>query len=82
MFITHGGLLSTQEAIYHGVPIVAVPIFGDQDFNANRAADAGIGLMLEIVDATEEIIEKTIAEVLDNKRQVTCFQYAENSHHH
>ena len=82
MFITHGGLLSTQEAIYHGVPIVAVPIFGDQDFNANRAADAGIGLMLEIVDATEEIIEKTIAEVLDNKRQVTCFQYAENSYHH
>lgn len=30
LFITHAGLLSIQEAIYHGIPMLGVPIFADQ----------------------------------------------------
>lgn len=30
LFITHGGLLGTTEAIVEGVPVLGLPIFGDQ----------------------------------------------------
>lgn len=33
MFITHCGGGSTEEAIYHAVPIIALPIFGNLKLN-------------------------------------------------
>jgi len=43
-FITHGGMGSTMEALAHEVPMVVVPVFGDQMSNADNAAKLGIGL--------------------------------------
>lgn len=33
LFVTHGGLGGIAEAKYHAVPIVSMPLFGDQVFN-------------------------------------------------
>jgi hypothetical protein len=33
LFITHGGLLSTTEAAYAAVPVLGIPVFGDQKVN-------------------------------------------------
>ncbi|XP_046442503.1 uncharacterized protein LOC124192956 isoform X1 [Daphnia pulex] len=41
LLITHGGLNSKQEAVYHGVPFIALPVFADQPINAQKAHDDG-----------------------------------------
>ncbi|XP_063921532.1 UDP-glycosyltransferase UGT5-like [Zophobas morio] len=68
LFITHGGLLSTTETIYHGVPILAIPVFGDQHLNAKAAVKNGYGLMLPYPEITEESFTQNIREILNNPK--------------
>uniref|UniRef100_A0A182QUC8 UDP-glucuronosyltransferase n=1 Tax=Anopheles farauti TaxID=69004 RepID=A0A182QUC8_9DIPT len=64
LFITHGGLLSCTEAIYHAVPIVAIPIFGDQSLNAARAERAGWGRVVRYAELDEERFRNAVVAVL------------------
>ncbi|VEN36938.1 unnamed protein product [Callosobruchus maculatus] len=66
VFWTHGGLLSTTETVYHGVPILATPIFGDQAMNAQRAKDNGYALVLPFTELTEERLNKMLDEIVSN----------------
>lgn len=68
LFITHGGFLSTTETIYHRVPTLAIPVFGDQKWNTQRAVHFGYGLTLFYVDISEALLTKKIAELLNNPR--------------
>ncbi|KAG8456718.1 hypothetical protein GDO86_002483 [Hymenochirus boettgeri] len=36
LLVTHGGINSLQEAVYHGVPVLGIPLFGDQHDNLVR----------------------------------------------
>jgi glucuronosyltransferase len=64
LFITHGGALSTQESIYHGVPLVAIPIYDDQNSNAKLAASKGYAIDLELLELDEEKLEGAINKIL------------------
>ncbi|KAG5880371.1 hypothetical protein JTB14_029497 [Gonioctena quinquepunctata] len=66
VFITHGGLLSNIETVYHGVPLIAIPIFGDQFANADSAKQLGYGLVLPLTDISEEKISSLLDEIISN----------------
>uniref|UniRef100_A0A1Q3EUI5 UDP-glucuronosyltransferase n=1 Tax=Culex tarsalis TaxID=7177 RepID=A0A1Q3EUI5_CULTA len=66
LFITHGGLLGSTEALYHGKPMVGVPIYGDQRLNMARARNAGYGTSVEYEHLTQQSISEAIRTVLSN----------------
>ncbi|XP_063593604.1 UDP-glycosyltransferase UGT5-like [Penaeus indicus] len=68
VFITHGGLLSTQESFYHSTPVLAVPIFGDQPKNGMDIQASGLGLMLVWEELTVELIVNSLQELLNNPK--------------
>lgn len=66
LFITHGGLLSTIEALHYGIPVLGIPIFGDQKANIPNAVAAGYALQLELEDLDENLLSNTVTELLSN----------------
>ena len=45
-FITHSGLNSTHEALFHRVPMVSYPMFGDQPGLSARVCEFGVAVAL------------------------------------
>ncbi|KAJ2949071.1 hypothetical protein O0L34_g6010 [Tuta absoluta] len=64
VFVSHGGLIGTQEAVFHGVPIIGIPIYADQYNNLLRAQDIGIGRILLYHDITEDTLRNTLNDVI------------------
>ena len=62
--MTHGGLLSAMEAIYHKTLLVGVPIANDQRPNILRMVEHNIGLILGKSLMNKFILFYTSAEVL------------------
>lgn len=68
VFITHGGLMGTMEAVYNGVPMVAIPLFGDQFHNVKNFEEEGIALRVDYTAIKKETVLKALREVLENPR--------------
>lgn len=64
VFITHGGLLSTTESVYHGVPLIGIPVFGDQQMNMENAASAGYGVKIDLASLSGNTLREAIKKVL------------------
>ncbi|XP_062704883.1 UDP-glucosyltransferase 2-like [Aedes albopictus] len=67
LFITHSGLLSIQEAIWNGVPIIGFPVFADQFQNINYCIAHGVGKRLSIKNVKSGELADAIREVLSNE---------------
>ena len=74
LFISHCGSNGQFEALYHAVPILCLPVFGDQHYNAVRIREKGFGLSLRVCDFTSDELIAAIKELLENPT------YKENIH--
>ena len=66
VFVSHGGLLSTQESVYHGVPLIGMPVYGDQHSNIAFATKQGFAVKVSIFDLTTEVFDAALQEVITN----------------
>lgn len=55
-----------MESAYHGVPILGIPIFFDQEINMRGIQKYGYSNKLEIVGLKEEQLETIVREMLTN----------------
>ncbi|XP_075232022.1 UDP-glycosyltransferase UGT5-like isoform X2 [Lycorma delicatula] len=68
IFISHGGLLGTTEAVYSGVPIIGMPFYGDQAVNVEAVQAAGAGIRLDFKNLNKETLENAIRRILDDPK--------------
>lgn len=57
----------TTEGIHFGVPMVAMPLIGDQPSNAASIEESGLGVTLQIRDLTKNNLVAALKKVLDPK---------------
>ncbi|KAI8432276.1 hypothetical protein MSG28_004706 [Choristoneura fumiferana] len=66
-FFSHAGMGGTTEAIHFGVPIVAMPVLGDQPANGAAIEESGLGVQVQIRDLNKENLLAAFRKVLDVK---------------
>ncbi|KAG6460584.1 UDP-glucosyltransferase 2 [Manduca sexta] len=67
VFITQGGLQSTDEAITAGVPLLGIPMLADQWFNVERYVQLKIGVRLDFKDISEDSLKNAILSLIEDK---------------
>lgn len=68
LFISHCGLGGSVESRYNGVPIICIPLGGDQDANAFTVVKDGWGILLRYRDLDVESLTKAVNEILNNPK--------------
>ncbi|XP_017837951.1 UDP-glucuronosyltransferase 2C1-like [Drosophila busckii] len=76
VFIAHGGLFGTQEAVYHGVPVLGMPFYADQYLNIEKGKNAGFTLGLDYRYITEEQLRSSLTELLENPKYMANMKRA------
>ncbi|XP_069472106.1 UDP-glucuronosyltransferase 1A1-like isoform X7 [Ambystoma mexicanum] len=65
-FITHAGSHGIYEGICNAVPMILLPLFGDQMDNAKRVESRGAGITLNVLDMTAEDLSNALKTVISD----------------
>lgn len=68
VFVTHGGMNSVSESLYHGVPVVVIPQMSEQEIVGRRVEELGAGLCLAKEEATAEKLRESVERLLAEDR--------------
>ncbi len=79
-FVAHGGTNGVQEAIYHGVPILGVPLFFDQFDNLIRIQEKGAGKIHKLSEFSSHTFGQALRELLSNASYRTNMQRLSSLH--
>ena len=63
VFLTHCGMNSINEALYFGVPMVAMPFLNDQLTNARRITELGLGKRVRSFPSRGKELYRAVCEV-------------------
>ncbi|XP_026200065.1 UDP-glucuronosyltransferase 2A1-like [Anabas testudineus] len=66
-FITHGGTNGIYEAIYHGVPMVGIPMFVDQPDNMVHMKSKGAAVIVDFNSMKTEDLRDAVNTVINEK---------------
>ena len=58
--------MGTQESAYYGVPMIGIPLFGDQHFNMKSYVNKNIAIKLDLKDIAQERFTNTVIEIVKN----------------
>ncbi|KAG7258775.1 LOW QUALITY PROTEIN: hypothetical protein CRUP_008535 [Coryphaenoides rupestris] len=64
LFVAHGGTNGIQEAIYHGVPLLGLPLMFDQLDNFSKVKARGVAKVLELSTVNKDSFLSALKEVL------------------
>ncbi|XP_071496610.1 UDP-glucuronosyltransferase 1-2-like [Diadema antillarum] len=67
-FVFHAGNNGYFEALFHGIPMLAVPLFGDHFDVAARIQSRGIGIVLTKDELNADLIYEKLSEILHDER--------------
>ena len=68
-FITHGGLNSTQEALFNFIPLIVIPQKFDQFDIAKRVEELGLGISLSGKELSVELVKDSINKIEENREK-------------
>jgi UDP:flavonoid glycosyltransferase YjiC (YdhE family) len=76
--VGHGGAGTTLAALAAGVPQVLLPVFADQPINAERVAESGAGLALDMTPGGLARLGDAVGELLEDPRYRSAAQDVAN----
>ncbi|XP_020499603.1 UDP-glucuronosyltransferase 2A1 [Labrus bergylta] len=80
-FITHGGTNGIYEAIYHGVPMVGLPMFADQPDNMVHVEAKGAAIILNVNFMKQEDLTDAVNTVINKKSYKENAMQLSSIHH-
>ena len=64
--ITHGGTNGIYEAIYRGIPVVSIPLFGDQFDNVVHMKPKGPGVRVDFLTMASTDLLRAVKTVTND----------------